>query len=92
VKIVWTSRSQRDRADIFDFIADDNPQAALELDEDFMAAAARLSDFPKLASEGIVPNTREWLVRRNYRLVYRISGDELVIVAVVHARQDWPGV
>ncbi|TNL02467.1 hypothetical protein CYD30_26780 [Kosakonia cowanii] len=37
MNIVWRPMADADRENIFDYIAQDNPQAALELDEDFKA-------------------------------------------------------
>ena len=72
------------------FISDDNPQAALDLDDDIVASTRQLIDFPKIGHLGSIPDTREYRVRRNYRLIYRIIGEDLVILAVVHAARNWP--
>jgi plasmid stabilization system protein ParE len=40
------------RADVWDFIAADNPRAAARMDELFSDAAARLADHPKLGRPG----------------------------------------
>lgn len=79
----------RDRSAIMDFIAQDNVSAAIALDEDFARSALRLRDYPRLGHPGVVTGTRDLIVRRNYRLVYRIEGKMLVILAVVHAKQMW---
>lgn len=39
---------------------------------------------------GRVPGTREIVVLPNYLMVYRINGDALTILRVLHARQQWP--
>jgi len=44
VKLLWTSEAQQDRADIWDYIAMDNPQAATSMDESFSDAAISWAD------------------------------------------------
>lgn len=43
MRVLWTLSAEQDRADIFDFIAQDNPLAAIRMDEIFSAAAGRLA-------------------------------------------------
>lgn len=81
--------AETDRDNIFDYIAQDNPQAALDLDEDFAAKAAAAARRPKLYRVGRVRGTREIVVRPNYVMVYRIEGDAVVILRVLHAAQQW---
>jgi plasmid stabilization system protein ParE len=40
--VVWTPEAQQDRADVWDYIAADNPRAAARMDELFSDAAALL--------------------------------------------------
>ena len=46
MKILWTLSAEQDRADIVDFIAQDNPLAAIRMDEIFSAAVGRLAEHP----------------------------------------------
>ena len=39
---------------------------------------------------GRVEGTREAVVHPNYILIYRVATDAVEIVAVVHARQEYP--
>jgi toxin ParE1/3/4 len=73
-----------------DYIAEDNPRAALEMDELFSAAAARLADHPKLGRPGKITGTRELIPHESYRLVYEIDGDTVWILALVHTARQWP--
>jgi len=50
VRVVWTPEAQQDRADVWDYIAADNPRAAARMDEIFTDAAARLTQHPMWAS------------------------------------------
>jgi len=73
-----------------DYIAQDNPAAALELDLEFEAKANQLPDHPKLYRPGRVKGTREIVVRPNYVMVYAIKGDTIIILRVLHSAQQWP--
>lgn len=44
--IVWSDRALTRRDEIFDYIAEDNPEAAIDLDTSFEVAVERLRDFP----------------------------------------------
>ena len=82
--VVWTPEAEQDRADIWDYIADDNPSAAVRMDALFSAAAARLAAHPKLGKAGKVAGTRELVAHESYRLVYEIDGSTVWVLALVH--------
>lgn len=46
MRVLWTLSAEQDRADIVDFIAQDNPLAAIRMDETFSAAVGRLAEHP----------------------------------------------
>jgi toxin ParE1/3/4 len=90
VRVVWTPEALQDRADIWDYIAVNNPQAAVRVDEFFSHAAARLAEHPKLGRPGKIQGTRELIPHENYRLVYDISGETVWLLALVHTARQWP--
>jgi len=92
MKLVWTRPARDDRSAIREYIAADNPGAALELDMLFSEQTKRLLDFPKLGRPGRVPGTRELLAHRNYLLIYDISGDQIRLLRVLHAARQWPSI
>lgn len=92
MKIIWTPEALQDRADIFDFIVADNPDAAVRMDELFSKAAARIIDHPKLGKLGKISGTRELIPHQNYRLVYEIEQQIVWILALVHTARQWPPV
>nr|WP_231480738.1 type II toxin-antitoxin system RelE/ParE family toxin [Thiomonas sp. FB-Cd] len=49
------AEAQQDRADVWDYIAADNPRAAARMDEIFSDAAARLIQHPMLGKPGKIP-------------------------------------
>jgi plasmid stabilization system protein ParE len=64
--------------------------AAQRLKDAIEACADRLPDFPLMHRPGRVEGTREAIVHPNYILVYRVGEKAVEIVAVVHARREYP--
>ena len=79
-----------DRDAIMAYIAQDNPTAAIDLDLEFEAKAETARLRPKLYKTGRVKGTREIVVRPNYVMVYRVLGDVVDVLRVLHAAQQWP--
>lgn len=92
MRVVWTPEAQQDRADVWDYIAADNPRAAARMDEIFSDAAARLIQHPMLGKPGKIPGTRELIPHESYRLVYQIDGETVWILTLVHTARLWPPV
>jgi addiction module RelE/StbE family toxin len=90
MKIRWRPDAMADRDSIFDYIAQDNPLAAIELDEAFEAKAQAAARRPMAYKSGRVDGTRDLVVRPNYVLVYQIDDDGTTILRVLHAAQKWP--
>jgi toxin ParE1/3/4 len=79
-----------DRETIMGYIALDNPAAAIDLDQDFEVKAENARQRPKLYKAGRVKGTREIVVRPNYVMVYRVTGDLVEVLRILHAAQQWP--
>ncbi len=90
MRLVWTGPAHRDRKEIRAYIAEDNPAAALALDELFEEKSSRLPDHPHLGRPGRVKGTRELVAHQNYILVYDSTSDILRILRVLHAARQWP--
>jgi addiction module RelE/StbE family toxin len=92
VKIRWIAAANRDRTDIIDYIAAENPRAALAMDRRFSEAADKLAAFPMIGRIGAVSGTRELFPHDSYRLVYEVDGETVWILALVHTARQWPPV
>ena len=91
MKIEWLPEAERNRASQIAYIAERNPQAAIDMGDAIEAAVARLADNPESAPRGRVPGTRELVVTGTpYVVVYRIEPDAVVILRVLHGAQRWP--
>ena len=90
LEVVRTPRYDTALVSVGEFIEQDNPDAAQTLFDEVREKAAQAIQHPLLYKAGRVRGTREIVVRSNYILVYRIAGDVLNVVRVLHARQQWP--
>lgn len=91
MKVVWTDEALREIAAIHAYIARDNPRAAAETVEAFLARVEELlPGNPHLGRPGRVAGTRELLLLRSYIAAYRISGEEITILTIRHAARLWP--
>ncbi|WP_165214314.1 type II toxin-antitoxin system RelE/ParE family toxin [Affinirhizobium pseudoryzae] len=91
MRLFWSDAAVSDRDTIFDYIALDNPQAAIELDLKLSAAASRLLTFPQSGRCGRVERTRELpLVGTPYVIVYRVEEERVRVLRVLHGAQMWP--
>jgi plasmid stabilization system protein ParE len=93
-QIVWTLEAERWLSDIYDYIAGDNPVAAMETVQGIYDRAQMLADFPKSGS-------RYWASSRHVRILlyghYRITYlvidcllNNAIMVAPV-ATEHWHG-
>ena len=89
MKLVWRPMALSDRERIMDYIAQDNPQAAIDLDTLFEERAKALIEHPNLYKPGRVISTREAVVHASYVMVYEVFKDEITIVRVLHTAQEW---
>jgi len=92
VKVIWTPEAEADRQDIVEYIADDNPIAAVRMDQLFSDAAATLTQFPMRGRPGTITGTRELIPHESYRLVYEIEGETIWVLTLVHTARQWPPV
>lgn len=90
MRVVWASAAGQDRADIIDYISQDNPLAAIRMDELFAEAAGRLTEHPHLGKAGLIAGTRELIPHESYRLVYEVQDSTVWILALVHTARMWP--
>jgi toxin ParE1/3/4 len=90
MKLIWTDPSIEDLRSIRDYIARDSDYYAADFVEQVILSVERLLRFPRLGR--VVPeaqdeNIRE-LVYQNHRIIYRIAGERIEILAIVHGKRD----
>lgn len=91
MRVEWSVFAFADREAIFDYIEAASPQAAIAVDDRIQTQVERLTQFPKSGRMGRVEGTRELVVDRTpYIAAYRIEGDRIRILRVLHGAQIWP--
>jgi len=92
-KVVRTARAEQDLIDIWRHIAGDNEAAADALLDRIETTCLRLAEHPRLgpARRDIAPDLRYFPVRR-YLILYRMAGDGVEIVRVLHGARDLPNL
>lgn len=89
-ELEWKAPAVADLMAIFDYISDDNPDAALALMEEIQGKVAQIPAHPKRCRPGRVEGTRELIVRPNYIVVYTETAAAISVLRVLHAAQMWP--
>ncbi|MDR3724468.1 MAG: type II toxin-antitoxin system RelE/ParE family toxin [Terracidiphilus sp.] len=91
MQLEWSIFAKADREAIFDFIEADSPQAAITVDDRIREQTEELMKFPELGRAGRVDGTRELVIQRTpYIAAYRIAGNTVRILRVLHGAQIWP--
>lgn len=86
----WSADAEFQLTEIWRSIARDNPEAAGQLNRMIDDAVESIALFPRMGKQGSSPGTREFVVRQNYCVVYKILQDRVFIVSVMHASRRWP--
>jgi toxin ParE1/3/4 len=74
-----------------EFIRVDNAAAAEKSGTKIEMAVLHLARFPEAGRAGEVTGTREMVITGTpYVVVYRIRGDAVEIIRVLHDKQKWP--
>lgn len=91
MRLEWSLFAQADRDAIFDYIEADSPQAAITVDDRIQVQVEGLMQFPESGRPGRIEETRELVILRTpYIAAYRITGDTVRILRVLHGAQQWP--
>ena len=89
--VIWTRPAIRDMRHIRAYIARDAPGNAAVVARRLRGAAESLRDYPGRGRPGRSPHTRELVVPRTpYVVAYRLSGEAVFILRVLHGARRWP--
>jgi addiction module RelE/StbE family toxin len=87
----WSVFAHEDRGTNFDHIEADNPRAAVAIDERIRTRVEGLAQFPEMGRLGRIEGTRELVISGTpYIAAYRIVGETVRILRVLHGSQQWP--
>lgn len=91
MKLAWSRFALEDRNRIFDYIEQDSPRAAAIVDDHIREQVEVLLKFPGSGRPGRVDGTRELVISHTpYIAAYRIHGDTVRILRILHSAQLWP--
>ena len=91
MKIRWLQSATRSRMAQLDYIAADNPEAAIRLYVLIERQIDKLGVSPEAGREGRVAGTREMVIAGTpFIVVYRVTMAEVEILRVLHGAQRWP--
>ncbi len=89
--LVWLRRAIADRDAQLDYIAQDNPRAAIEQGDHIAHQVEQLIKHPEMGRSGRKPGTRELVISRTpFIIIYRIKGTRIELLRVLHGAQLWP--
>ena len=90
MKLEWTEPALSDLESIRDYITKDSEYYANRFVERIIEAVESLEKFPEMGRkvpEAEAENIRE-LLFQNYRIIYRVETDSILILTVIHGARD----
>jgi toxin ParE1/3/4 len=92
VRVIHTARAWRDLTAIFDWVAQDSVQAAVDLTDAILTGIERLSDFPErcpIALErSLSGRPLRNLIVGNFRIIFWVEDDTVVVVHIRDGRRQ----
>lgn len=91
--LAWTPRAQRDRQAAIDYIARDNPLAALGQLDEIERQTDMLLQHPRMGRPGRVEGTLELVISQTpFIVVYRLrpQARRIELIRLLHGAQCWP--
>ncbi len=87
----WTEGAAKDLESIANYLFERSPGRAAHLVREIYDAPIGLFTFPHRGRPGRKKGTRELVLSPlPYIVVYRIAGDTIYIVRILHGAQRWP--
>ncbi len=91
MKLKWTKRALQQLDKAIDYIAEDNPLAALAMAQRIYKATDILKQQPDIGRDGRVKHTKEWVIKKTaYLLAYSIENNTIYLLSLIHSKQHWP--
>jgi len=93
MQILWRDQAEADLVQLFDYLIELDPRAALRIHETIRDQVARLADYPGLGRPGRVADTRELVIARTpYLVAYTVDQriNAVIVLRVLHGARRWP--
>lgn len=90
----WSERAIENLQQIYDYIQQDSPANATKLVNEIIARTHLLKRHPYiypielLVSKGRNKNYRCIIIKKNYKVIYKVEVSTIMILRVFHARQN----
>ena len=89
--VQWLLEASQQRYDQLDYIAQENPIAAIQLDEEIETQTESLAQHPRIGREGRVTGTLELVIARTpFLAVFRVAAGQIQVLNLLHQSQQWP--
>jgi toxin ParE1/3/4 len=89
MRLVRSGAYRADLENIVDYLAKENPTAALAIWDEIESQVERLREYPKFGRPGRMKGTRELVVTRTpYVVVYTVQ-DTVELARVLHGAREW---
>jgi len=92
MRLEWSPRAADDLVRIVRFISSDSPKAARRFGAKLKSAAESVVEYPwkgRVVPELVRPEVRE-IIHGNYRVVYLVQRERLVILTLFEGHQEFP--
>jgi toxin ParE1/3/4 len=87
----WLRKALKTLEQAYEYVAIENPDAAVQLVLKIQAAVEQLALFPMMGREGRVEGTRELVIGGTpYVVVYRVKKATVEILRVLHTSRRYP--
>lgn len=91
MRVRWATPARLDLRRHVRYIAIDSPAAARQIAKRVREAVAVLATHPLMGRPGRVVDTRELVIPHTpFTVAYRVKGQTVEIVGVIHQAQEWP--
>lgn len=91
MRIFWEEDAEADLDRTFEYILEDNPEAALRVVETIRETVQILIEHPHLGRGGRVADTREFVIPGTpYIVPYQVIEDRIILLRVLHGTRQWP--
>jgi toxin ParE1/3/4 len=92
--LYWSDIAEADLDDIFDYVARDVPYYAELFVDRLIEAMDMLEDHPRIGRRAPEAGPRDdirELIVQGYRIIYRVSTEDVHILTVIHGSRDLAG-
>lgn len=91
MQIRWTKKASQNLEQIEEYIAQDNPLAAIDTVLHIIRFIEKLTDHPGMGRAGRVVGTRELIIADTpYIVPYKVKDKHIEILRVFHSSMQWP--